>query len=495
MDQLEHNQQSLQIWSRRGFLAAAAALASASGSRILAEPMLTAVGPTYPGRYVAKGDSDYELWRTAMPWQLYKAPRYPDVIVRPNHASEVAEVVRASHREGRRLAIKSGGHNVSEVFLRDGGLLLDLGELQGLEVNADQNSAWVEPALWSHGLLSGLATHGKAFPVSHCATVPMGGFLLGGGIGYNHDHWGVVGCNNILAAEVVTAAGEQLTVSPDEHPDLLWALKGGGMGFPGIATRLQLALYPLPGSVMESALVFPVGALKTALRVLSDWAAQKPKDTELMMLMAHNPTATDQTPAALRKLAIVRAVTYAASEEKSRQTLSELIDHSLADGAIMTVPPKSTSLEQMSVESINPAMGLGFGRYAVDTVWTDQLEAMAEALKEQILVAPSPKTHFVVSPKVNRTLSDDAAFSAVGETFVGAYTVWDEAADDTANFAWLEQTAQRLRGLSCGQYINEVDAFQDPSAPARCFSTKAWGKLARIRQRYDAKGVLYGWPT
>ena len=79
-----------------------------------------------------------------MPWQLYKAPRYPDVIVRPNHASEVAEVVRASYREGRRLAIKSGGHNVSEVFLRDGGLLLDLGELQDLQVSADQNSAWVE---------------------------------------------------------------------------------------------------------------------------------------------------------------------------------------------------------------------------------------------------------------------------------------------------------------------------------------------------------------
>jgi len=346
-----------------------------------------------------------------------------------------------------------------------------------------------------HGLLGGLAAHGKAFPVSHCATVPMGGFLLGGGIGYNHDNWGVVGCNNIIAAEVVTPSGEQLTVSADEHPDLLWAVKGGGMGFPGIATRLQLALYPAPGSVMESALIFPVGELKAALELLSDWAARKPKDTELMMLIAHNPTATDQTPTAARKLVIVRAVTYADSEAQSRQTLSELIDHSLADRAMMTAPPKSTSLEQMSVESINPALGLGFGRYAVDTVWTDQLEAMADALKQQILKAPSPKTHFVVSPKVNRTLSDDAAFSVVGDTFVGAYTVWDEAAGDTDNLSWLKQTAHRLRGLSCGQYINEIDAFQDPSAPSRCFSPKAWGKLARIRQRYDPKRVLFGWPT
>ena len=103
MGQLENNQQSLQVWSRRGFLTAATALASASTSRILAQPMSTAEAPTYPGRYVAKDDADYERWRVAMPWQLYKAPRYPDVIVRPNHASEVAEVVRASYREGRRL--------------------------------------------------------------------------------------------------------------------------------------------------------------------------------------------------------------------------------------------------------------------------------------------------------------------------------------------------------------------------------------------------------
>ncbi len=495
MDHLENNRQSLQIWSRRGFLSAATVLLGAGASGILAPPVPAATPPSYPGRYVTKDDPHYERWRVAMPWQLYKAPRYPDVIVRPNHAGEVAEIVRSAQRERRRLAIKSGGHNVSEAFLRDGGLLLDLGELQALEISRDNSSAWVEPALWSHGLLRGLAAHEKAFPVSHCATVPMGGFLIGGGIGYNHDNWGALGCHSILAAEVVTPSGEQITVSPEEHAELLWALKGGGMGFPGIATRLQLALYPAPGSVMESAIIFPIGELQAALKMLSDWMAMKPADTELMMLVAHNPSATDQTPAAARKLAIVRAVTYAASEEKSRHTLTALTNHPLVDKAIMTAPPKSTSLEQMSVESINPALGLGFGRFAVDTVWTDQVEAMAETLQQQISRAPSTKTHFVVSPKMNRTLTKDAAFSVVGDTFVGAYTVWDEATDDGVNFSWLEQTSHRLRAMTCGQYINEVDAFRDPLAPARCFSPEAWRKLARIRKQHDPTGVLHGWPT
>ena len=89
------------------------------------------------------------------------------MIVRPDSAAAVVDVVNMARDAGLRLAIKSGGHNVSEAFLRDGGLLLDLGELQGIEVNGAQKTAWIEPALWSHGMLSALEPHGLAFPVLH----------------------------------------------------------------------------------------------------------------------------------------------------------------------------------------------------------------------------------------------------------------------------------------------------------------------------------------
>lgn len=486
--------ESLGVWSRRGFLTAANALlaTTALGSVASAKPVVPA--PLYPGRYVTQQDADYERWRTAMPWQLYKAPRYPEQIVRPNHRDQVAEIVKIAARDQRRIAVKSGGHNVSEAFLRDGGLLLDLGELQDLHVAEDSNTAWVEPSLWSYSLLQGLGGHQRAFPVSHCATVPMGGFLLGGGIGYNHDNWGGIGCHNILAAEVVTATGSEITISPEEQPELLWALRGGGMGFPAVVTRLKLQLYSAPLSVMETATIFPVGDLQTAVTVLSDWAALQPVDTELMMLIAHNPAAGEQAPPSQTKMAIVRAVTYASSEAESLKTLGQLTAHPLISRAVMALPAKPTSLEQMSIESVNPAMGLGFGRYAVDTVWTNQLSKMTAILKARILAAPSPKTHFVVSPKLNKALSTDAAFSMVGDTFVGAYTVWDEAGDDAANFDWLATTRQGLAEGAVGQYVNEVDAFLDPSATARCFSSKAWKRLAEIRGRYDPAGIFYGWP-
>ena len=487
------NEPLVAIWSRRGFLGAAIALAAGAGSPGSFAGTQPIQGP-YPGRSVSRGDPDYERWRTAMPWQLYKAPRYPDAIVRPDHASQVQEVVRRARQEGRQITVKSGGHNVSEAFLRDGGVLLDLGELQALEMSADGRHVWVEPSLWSHGLLRGLEDSGKTFPVSHCATVPMGGFLLGGGIGYNHDNWGGVACHNIIGAEMVLTSGEQVRVSPDQHPDLYWAVRGGGMGLPAVVTRLQLALYDAPQAVRECAAIFTIDQLESALQVLGDWADSRPPDTELMMLVAHNPMATAETPPEASKLAIVRAVTYGRGAESAEAIIGKLVSHPNVGKGPMPVVPKATSLEQMAVESVNPALGLGFGRYAVDTVWTNRLPEMAEALRAQIRSAPSVKSHFVISPKLNRDLVDNAAFSILGETFVGTYTVWDAAEHDEANFRWLAATSAALRPRAHGQYINEVDAFRDPAAPQRCFSATAWKRLAAVRQHYDPDNLFKGWP-
>jgi FAD/FMN-containing dehydrogenase len=491
-----HSGAAQGVWTRRGFVGALTALAAAGLSGCSGAPVAGSSSwrAGYDGRSVARGEPDYERWRTAMPWQMYKAPRYPDLIVRPDSASAVAEAVARARAAGQRVAIKSGGHNVSEAFLRDGGMLLDLGELQGIDVDPGSATAWVEPALWSHGLVRALEPHAFAFPVAHCATVPMGGFLLGGGLGYNHDNWGTLACHAILAAEVVLADGDTCTVTPDRHPDLYWAVRGAGMGFPGVVTRYRLQLYPAPGAVYESSYIFPLAQLQQATAMLQDWAAANPADTELMMLLAHNPMAPPDAPPLMRKMCIVRAVAYAATATAARRELTALGAHPAAAAAIARNELQATSLEQMAVDSVNAEMGLGFGRYAVDTIWTDRLPEVMTAVRDHFLQANSVKTHFVVSPKVNRQLPADAAFSMVGETFVGAYTMWDEAADDAAAFAWLAGTSRRMRPLAVGQYINEVDAFRDPAAVRRCFSAGSWQRLSGVRERYDRTGLFFGWP-
>ena len=82
----------------------------------------------------------------------------------------------------------------------------------------------------------------------------------------------------------------------------------------------------------------------------------------------------------------------------------------------------------------------------------------------------------------------------IGDTFVGAYTMWDDAEDDADNMRWLAGASQRMRPLAVGQYINEVDAFRDPSVLRRCFSADAWQRITRLRQKYDPLGVFANWP-
>jgi len=117
-----------------------------------------------------------------------------------------------------------------------------------------------------------------------------------------------------------------------------------------------------------------------------------------------------------------------------------------------------------------------------------------DAIRDHFAAANSPKTHFVISPKMTRSLHGKAAASVIGDTFVGAYTMWDRPEDDSSSFEWLDGASALMRPLAVGQYINEVDAFRDPAVLQRCFSKTAWKNLSRLRRKYDPEGVFAGWP-
>ena len=116
------------------------------------------------------------------------------------------------------------------------------------------------------------------------------------------------------------------------------------------------------------------------------------------------------------------------------------------------------------------------------------------AISGHFSTSNSVKTHYVVSPKMNRQLPSNAAFSVIGDTFVGAYAMWDEADDDSASAEWLSGASALIRPLATGQYINEVDAFRDPAAVRHCYSESAWSRLRLLKKRYDAANLFYDYP-
>jgi FAD/FMN-containing dehydrogenase len=166
-------------------------------------------------------------------------------------------VIALARETGVELAIRSGGHSIPGHSTTEGGLVLDLGDLNGLEIDVEDRTAWVGGGVTTGRYTDAAAEHGLATPFGDTGSVGIGGLTLGGGVGFLVRKHGLT-IDDVLAAEVVTADGQHLRVDADSHPDLFWAIRGGGGNF-GVATRFQLRLHELDG-IVGGMLILPATA-------------------------------------------------------------------------------------------------------------------------------------------------------------------------------------------------------------------------------------------
>jgi FAD/FMN-containing dehydrogenase len=212
--------------------------------------MRTIVSPTHTGiaaalqqevagTVVTPGDSGYDIARAV--WSGVH-DRRPAAIVRPRDAGDVAAVVGFAAGRGVELAIRGGGHGPAGHGTTEGGAVLDLSPLRSVAVDPRAGTAWAGAGLTAGELTAALAQHGLAVGFGDAAGVGIGGLTLGGGMGYLSRAHGLT-IDNLLAAELVTADGGRLHVDDAAHPDLFWAIRGGGGNF-GVATRFRYRWRP-----------------------------------------------------------------------------------------------------------------------------------------------------------------------------------------------------------------------------------------------------------
>jgi hypothetical protein len=174
--------------------AACGALASKSPTVQAQEPVARGVATlrsTFQGRILANGEPGFAELRDSMAWNgrpLHE--RAPDAIAQPSSVQDVAAAVRFARANKLKVAVRTGGHNYYAASLRNGGLLLNLSQLDAIEIDSTNRVARVQPARKGRDLAETLARYGLAFPVGHCADVPLGGYVLSGGFGWNTRSWG-----------------------------------------------------------------------------------------------------------------------------------------------------------------------------------------------------------------------------------------------------------------------------------------------------------------
>src|SRR5215203_4387706 len=195
------------------------------------------------GQLIRPQDSAYDEARSVFYGGF---DRRPALIVRVEDATDVSRVVTLARESGLELAIRSGGHSVAGHSVSDGGIVLDLSGMKNLELDVEGRLAWAQTGLTAGEFTDAAGAHGLATGFGDTGSVGIGGITLGGGVGYLVRKHGLT-IDDLLAAEVVVADGELLRVDAQTHPDLFWAIRGGGGNF-GVVTRFQYRLHEDPAS-------------------------------------------------------------------------------------------------------------------------------------------------------------------------------------------------------------------------------------------------------
>ncbi len=201
------------------------------------------------GTVIGPGDADYDHARTVSPGGI---DRRPAAVVRVADSADVARVLAVARDTGLPLAVRSGGHSIFGVC--DGGIVLHLGDLRSFDLDSDSRTVWAGSGLTARDYTDAAGAHGLATGFGDTGGVGIGGITLGGGMGLLSRKYGLT-IDSLLAAEIVTADGTLLHVDAEHHPDLFWAIRGGGGNF-GVVTRFRFRLQEVP-TVVGGMLVLP----------------------------------------------------------------------------------------------------------------------------------------------------------------------------------------------------------------------------------------------
>jgi FAD/FMN-containing dehydrogenase len=427
-------------------------------------------------------NSEYPRAREATVWNGVVPDRFPDAIARPSDREEVPGLVDAALADGRRIAIKSGGHNWRGAFLRDGGLLLDFGDLKGIEIDPERMVAAVGPGATHKVLADALVPHGLGFPIGHCPSVGLGGYLLAGGYGWNPRIWGPA-CWSVTAVDVIAMDGRELVIDESSEPDLFWAARGGGGGFPAIATRFHVRLQSLP-KIASVRADYPLERLPELLA----WSAgqlEMPRGTEIS-LIAHR--GQDDTGVA-KEVATTQSSGFAESGATARQLAVDAAAAPCADARLDRREIPDVALNDLEGEG---AWTEG-RRHAVDMCWVDgSYEEVGAVCELAIREAPSDSSRIVLAWGFAPESGPDVAQTANGTLTVNLYGIWDDPGDDAVNEAWVRATMGRLEPWTTGFYAGEADLGVAPDRPRRCYPPEKWERLSEIRERFDPERRKYG---
>lgn len=449
----------------------------------LADSQLGDLAAQLHGDLVRMGDPEYETERQIWNGMI---DRRPALVVRCAQVSDVVTAVKFMRAHGLRASVRGGGHNVAGKALCDGGLVIDLGRMNRVQVDSASWTARVEAGARLGDVDAAARPFGLAVPVGVVSRTGIGGLTLHGGMGWLLRRDGLT-VDNLLALDVVTAQGESITAGPGEHADLFWALRGGGGNF-GVVTSFTYRLRPVGRQVWFATVLYPYSKAQQAIRFWRQFMADAPDELSSFCVLRGRPM--QAAGKVVRQPVVAFLACYSGPFERGEEVIRPLRewDQPIAD---LSAPMDYHLGVQRMFDKDYPA-----GRcYYWNSLFFNDLDA---ATIEQIVhyagSGPSSLSSvniWALGGAMNRVSPSETAFCKRDCQFMVAVEAnWEGREHATANVAWVGDFVEALRPASrAGAYLNfpggtgaQADLIKE------CYD-KNFARLQAVKQCYDPENI------
>jgi FAD/FMN-containing dehydrogenase len=396
----------------------------------------------------------------------------PALIVQCVSVDDVVTAVHTARERDLEIGVRCGGHNIAGHAIPHGGLMIDLTGLDRVTVDPVTRRARVQGGAMLGAVDRATQPFGLATTAGNVSHTGVGGLTLGGGMGWLARQHGLT-CDNVVSYTLITAAGDVVNASADEHPDLFWALRGGGGNF-GIVIEFEFRLHPVGTRTLLADLAFPLDRGAEALRGWRDLAEEAP----------HQATLTAEISGDTVTLGYV----WIGDPQAGRSLLPALRSVGVPDNEVVR------ELSYLTLQTRDDDVeGHSYRRYWKGHYLSDLSDGAIEALLDRDPAdATLPSVSLQAYGGAIADVDDEAtAFSHRGARFeYVASAKWSEPDEDSLRMGAARQAAAKLDPFAAGAYVN---ALSDEGAAGvrRAYSEAKRARLTAVKDAYDPHNIFH----
>jgi FAD/FMN-containing dehydrogenase len=437
----------------------------------------------FRGPVVAFGDPEYEDIRRIWNAAIHKRPA---VFARCTGAADVVAALRCAREHDLEIAVRGGGHNVAGTALCDGGLVIDLQLMKGIQVDPRRHTLVAQPGLRLGDVDHETQAFGLALVSGINSETGLAGLALGGGIGWQMRKYGLT-IDSLNSADVVTSGGELVKASADQNPDLFWAIRGGGGNF-GIVTSFEFGLVQAGPMVHGGVVLYPAEDARSVFRAYRDWAAGAPEEVTTILILRRNtfPWAPAETHG---RPVIGVGCLYSGPADQGEVALAPL--HRLGSPVASSVQTRLFTEHQSMLDASSPAGRLYYWKSHYMPGLSD---AAIEVITSHAWNFSSPVSYTLLSHMggaIRQVPDDQTAFTGRDAEFtININCVATQPELYERDRAWVRKLFEALEPHTTGGvYVNFMGDEESDRVRAAYGETK-YQRLAALKARLDPDNVF-----